>query len=78
MVNDSGKGGGGCGARWVKVVEGDAVEGGGERLIDHLSVDADGTLLPRLNRQSAMAVLEPWFGFGQQVSREGMAALLRG
>jgi hypothetical protein len=49
-----------------------------ERIMDRLFFDAEGSLMPRLNRQSAMAVLDPWFGFSQQVSKEGMAALLRG
>ncbi len=49
-----------------------------QQVIDRLLQDAQGSLLSRLNRTSALAVLEPWFGFSRDVSRERMAAFLRG
>jgi hypothetical protein len=49
-----------------------------EALIDRLLMDGDGDLLPQLNREQAQALLDPWFGFSQTVSSQGMASLLRG
>jgi hypothetical protein len=61
---------------WRDRFEGEMAER--EGLIDRLLHDAQGTVLPRLNPTSALALLDPWFGFSRRVSREEMAAFLRG
>jgi hypothetical protein len=48
-----------------------------QQLIERLCADAEGAALALLDRASALALLDPWFGFSQRVSQAEMAAFLR-